>query len=127
MYEKYYNRLLDYRISGMDLPYLSSNVDLETAIAQFVEQAKIATANPKVSAFVIPQKFIGGTTDTYMEARKQYIKELIKILLPVLSDNSVLKVGINIKSDMHFISKLLSEKIKIFPYLKSYIFCHKFS
>ena len=43
-------------------------------------------------------------------------KELIKILLPVLSDNSVLKVGINIKSDMHFISKLLSEKIKIFPY-----------
>ena len=43
-------------------------------------------------------------------------KELIKILLPVLSDNSVLKVGINIKSDMHFISKLFSEKIKIFPY-----------
>lgn len=43
-------------------------------------------------------------------------KELIKTLLPVLSDNSVLKVGINIKSDMHFISKLLSEKIKIFPY-----------
>lgn len=43
-------------------------------------------------------------------------KELIKILLPVLSDNSVLKIGINIKSDMHFLSKLLSEKIKIFPY-----------
>ena len=43
-------------------------------------------------------------------------KELIKILLPVLSDNSVLKIGINIKSDMHFLSKLFSEKIKIFPY-----------
>ena len=43
-------------------------------------------------------------------------KELIKILLPVLSDNSVLKTGINIKSDMHFLSKLFSEKIKIFPY-----------
>ena len=50
------------------------------------------------------------------EAKGLNIKELIKILLPVLSDNSVLKVGINIKSDMHFISKLLSEKIKIFPY-----------
>ena len=50
------------------------------------------------------------------ETKGLNIKELIKILLPVLSDNSVLKVGINIKSDMHFISKLLSEKIKIFPY-----------
>lgn len=78
MYEKYYNRLLDYRISGMDLPYLSSNVDLETAIEQFVEQAKVATANPKVSAFVIPQKFIGGTTDTYLQARKEYLKALMK-------------------------------------------------
>ena len=50
------------------------------------------------------------------ETKGLNIKELIKILLPVLSDNSVLKVGINIKSDMHFISKLFSEKIKIFPY-----------
>ena len=50
------------------------------------------------------------------ETKGLNIKELIKILLPVLSDNSVLKIGINIKSDMHFLSKLFSEKIKIFPY-----------
>lgn len=56
------------------------------------------------------------SVNNLLETKGLNTKELIKILLPVLSDNSVLKVGINIKSDMHFISKLLSEKIKIFPY-----------
>ncbi len=43
-------------------------------------------------------------------------KDLRKALLPILRDNSVLKIGINIKSDMHFISNMFSEKINIFPY-----------
>ena len=43
-------------------------------------------------------------------------KDLRKALFPILCDNSVLKIGINIKSDMHFISKMFSEKINIFPY-----------
>ena len=56
------------------------------------------------------------SVNNLLETKGLNIKELIKILLPVLSDNSVLKIGINIKSDMHFLSKLFSEKIKIFPY-----------
>ncbi len=56
------------------------------------------------------------SVNNLMETKGLNTKELIKILLPVLSDNSVLKIGINIKSDMHFLSKLFSEKIKIFPY-----------
>ena len=78
MYKKYYDKLLDYRISGMNLPFLSYDVDLETSIEQLVEQAKIATANERVSAYIMTQRFVEGTSDSHLLARKEYLKALIK-------------------------------------------------
>ncbi len=43
-------------------------------------------------------------------------KTVFKYIKPLLEANSILKIGHNIKQDMHFISKALGVDINVFPY-----------
>lgn len=83
----------------------------------------ISIAIEEGEAFYIPLKHkAAGETDTkdLFAAPSAHIKQLplasiAKILGPVFTSRSILKIGHNIKFDLHFMAKVLGKEAEIFP------------
>lgn len=77
MQQAYYDALLDYRLSGMDLVGIVSNGNFEDHVESFIELAVKATKDERVSAYRIPSSYTEGTGDTFVQNRKTILKEMV--------------------------------------------------
>ena len=80
----------------------------------------LATAPGKACYVPLAHQSAAGAGDLFKQAPDNAVKQLspevaARYLKPLLTARSVLKIGHNIKFDMHFLSQIIGDNVDIFP------------
>lgn len=80
----------------------------------------LATAPGKACYVPLAHQSAAGAGDLFKQAPNNTVKQLspevaARYLKPLLTARSVLKIGHNIKFDMHFLSQIIGEDVDVFP------------